>query len=151
MSALRGHEQSFEIDSFLVPGSVWKWRGRAYRCCYAFGAGAARLFGRLGQNLGCSQAPACRESSRGRVKERRGRQRAAHRSGAALIAIADSVAAPMVEGADHNGAMSTPHARASPGRRSRQCGGCLPSSKRGVSIFQLWCTLNVCMSIVDLH
>ena len=31
--------------------------------------------------------------------------RAAHRSGAALIAIADSVAAPMVEGADHDGAL----------------------------------------------
>jgi len=32
--------------------------------------------------------------------------RAAHRSGAALIAIADSVVAPMAEGADHKGALS---------------------------------------------
>jgi len=30
--------------------------------------------------------------------------RVAHRSGAALIAIADSVAAPMAEGVDHDGA-----------------------------------------------
>jgi len=27
----------------------------------------------------------------------------------------------------------------------------LPSSKRGVSILQLWCTLNACTSNVDLH
>jgi hypothetical protein len=27
----------------------------------------------------------------------------------------------------------------------------LPSSKRAVSILQLWCILNVCTSIVDLH
>jgi hypothetical protein len=47
--------------------------------------------------------------------------------------------------------VSTPHARALSSRKSRRCGGRLPSSKRGVSILQLWCTLNVCMSIVDLH
>ena len=29
--------------------------------------------------------------------------------------------------------------------------GRLPCSKRDVSILQLWCSLNVCMSIVDLH
>jgi hypothetical protein len=104
-------------------------------------SGAARLFGRLGQNLGCSHAPGSREkndevvSARGASFER------------CTIAIADSVAAPMVGGPDHNGAMSTPHARASSSRRSRRRGDCLPSSKRGVSILQLWCTLNVCMRL----
>jgi hypothetical protein len=61
--------------------------------------------------------------------------RAAHRSGAALIAIADSVATAMVEGADHHGALR-PHltARAASVRKSRRCGDRLPSSKRAVSI-----------------
>ena len=69
--------------------------------------------------------------------------RAAHRSSAALIAIADSVAAPMVEGADHDGARCPrPHATASSDRKSRRCSGRLPSSKRAVSILQLWCTLS---------
>src|SRR5258705_12310526 len=61
--------------------------------------------------------------------------RAAHRSGVALIAIADSVAAAMVEGADHGGALR-PHltARAASVRKSRRCRDRLPSSKRAVSI-----------------
>ena len=33
----------------------------------------------------------------------------------------------------------------------RRCDGRLPSSKRAVSILQLWCSLNLCTSIVDLH
>jgi len=46
--------------------------------------------------------------------------RALHRSGAALIAIADSVAEPMVEGADHDGARCPrPHVTASSDRKSR--------------------------------
>ena len=69
--------------------------------------------------------------------------RALHRSGAALIAIADSVAAPMFEAADHDGAQCPrPHATASSDRKSRRCSGRLPSSKHGVSILQLWCTLS---------
>src|SRR5260370_42653090 len=71
----RRHKQPFEIDSFLVPGR--KWCVRAYRCCYAFDSGAARLLGRLRQNLECSDAPCSRGSSRGRVKERRGTRAAA--------------------------------------------------------------------------
>jgi hypothetical protein len=101
MSALR-HEQSFEIDSFLVRGSVWKWRGRANRCCYAFGpARPACLVGSV-RIWGAATRPAPADllvadevvSARGASFER------------CTIAIADSVAAPMVEGADHNGAMS---------------------------------------------
>ena len=37
------------------------------------------------------------------------------------------------------------------GRKSRRCSSRLPSSKRSVSILQLWCSLNVCMSNIDLH
>jgi len=61
--------------------------------------------------------------------------RAAHRSGVALIAIADSVTAAMAEDADHGGALR-PHltARAASVRKSRRCGDRLPSSKRAVSI-----------------
>jgi hypothetical protein len=47
--------------------------------------------------------------------------------------------------------VSTHHARASSGRKSRRDDGRLPSFKRAVSNLQLWCTLNVCMSSVDLH
>jgi len=35
-----------------------------------------------------------------------------------------------------------PHARAASFGKSRRCGGRLPSSKHGVSILQLWCTLS---------
>jgi hypothetical protein len=48
-------------------------------------------------------------------------------------------------------AVSAHHAGASPDRKSQWCDGRLPSSKRKVLILQLWCSLNVCTSIVDLH
>jgi hypothetical protein len=50
-----------------------------------------------------------------------------------------------------NRAESTYHASASSGCELRRCDGRLPSSKRAVSILQLWCSLNLCTSIVDLH
>jgi hypothetical protein len=43
------------------------------------------------------------------------------------------------------------HARPNAFAGSRRSDGRLPSSKRGVSILQLWCILNACVSNVDLH
>jgi hypothetical protein len=42
-------------------------------------------------------------------------------------------------------------AGASSSRKSQRCDRHLPSSRCTVSILQLWCSLNECMSIVDLH
>src|ERR1700688_3132545 len=50
-----------------------------------------------------------------------------------------------------NRAESTHHANASSGFKVRRCDGRLPSSKRAVSILQLWYSLSLCTSIVDLH
>jgi hypothetical protein len=41
--------------------------------------------------------------------------------------------------------------RASSDSKSRPCDGRLRSSKHTVSNLQLWCSLNLCTSIVDLH
>ena len=43
--------------------------------------------------------------------------------------------------------VSTHHASATSGHKSRPR---LPSSNRAISILQLWCILNVCMSMLDL-
>jgi hypothetical protein len=78
-----------------------------------------------------------------------------HRCVAETVARFDGFVADLVAGAGLKFSplrtKPTHHARASSGRKSRRDDGRLPSFKRAVSNLQLWCTLNVCTSSVDLH